>query len=114
MRWGRLLGCHQRSDRSFFYKNMQFPICARCTGVLLGETIAIIAILFEIRPNIFICIACCGIIFIDWFLQKINILISTNIRRLITGILGGYGYMSIVYLSANMIIDFLIKFLFQT
>ena len=35
MKIGAKLGCHQRSDRSFFYHGYQFPICARCTGVLI-------------------------------------------------------------------------------
>ena len=29
-------GCHCRSDRSFFWKGKQLPICARCTGELAG------------------------------------------------------------------------------
>ncbi|MEI3349189.1 MAG: DUF2085 domain-containing protein [Dysosmobacter sp.] len=36
---GHTLGCHQRPDRSFFFHGKQFPVCARCTGVFLGECI---------------------------------------------------------------------------
>ena len=31
-----IFGCHCRSDRSFYWKGTQFPICARCTGELVG------------------------------------------------------------------------------
>lgn len=96
MRFGNYLGCHQRPDRSFFYKNKQFPVCARCTGVIIGQTIAIFAYLLNIRLHIIWCIILCGIMFGDWLIQKLNILESTNPRRLITGLLGGYGYMTIV------------------
>jgi len=28
--------CHQRQERSFFIKGRQMPLCARCTGILVG------------------------------------------------------------------------------
>lgn len=28
--------CHQRPERSFFWDGVQFPVCARCTGLYLG------------------------------------------------------------------------------
>ena len=91
---GHFMGCHQRPDRSFFYKNRQFPVCARCTGVIIGQFLAIIMFVLKIRINILISVLFCGIMFTDWFIQKINICPSNNIRRLITGGLGGYGYIS--------------------
>ena len=96
MQLGHFMGCHQRSDRSFFYKNKQFPICARCTGVIIGEFCALVFFLCKIRISLLICLVLCGIMFGDWLVQKMHLLQSTNKRRLITGILGGYGYMTIV------------------
>ena len=96
MRFGIFMGCHQRPDRSFFFHNKQFPLCARCVGVVIGEIAAIILFLLKLRLNTIICLTFCGIMFCDWFVQKINILESTNTRRLITGLLGGYGYLTIV------------------
>src|SRR5271169_6890183 len=29
--------CHQRQDRSFFINGRQIPLCARCTGLLVGS-----------------------------------------------------------------------------
>ena len=34
MEYGHKIGCHQMPERSFFYKEYQFPVCARCTGVI--------------------------------------------------------------------------------
>jgi uncharacterized membrane protein len=31
--------CHQRQERSFFLKGRQFPLCARCTGMLIGPAL---------------------------------------------------------------------------
>ena len=28
--------CHQRPERSFFWGDHQFPVCARCTGIYLS------------------------------------------------------------------------------
>lgn len=41
MKMGARLGCHQRPDRSFFYKGYQFPVCARCTGLFVGYFVGI-------------------------------------------------------------------------
>ena len=35
----KICRCHQLSERSFRYKGMQFPACARCTGILIGFNI---------------------------------------------------------------------------
>ena len=28
--------CHQKPERSFFYKEKQFPVCSRCAGIVIG------------------------------------------------------------------------------
>ena len=96
MRIGKRTGCHQMPERSFYYKGWQFPLCARCTGVLLGN-IAAIAGAFIFVPVFWVFLAGCAIMFLDWLLQRIGLLESTNTRRLVTGILGGYSLFSIMY-----------------
>lgn len=88
---GHILGCHQRADRSFFLHGKQFPVCARCTGVLFGECIALVTFhLFH--PPIPLLILFPLIMFLDWLIQFLKIRESTNIRRLITGTLCGYAF----------------------
>lgn len=87
---GAKADCHQRADRSFFYKKYQFPICARCTGLIIGYIAAIASIPFYL-VDFRIGVLCCSIMFLDWFIQFLKILESTNIRRLITGVVGGFG-----------------------
>ena len=91
MEYGHKIGCHQMPERSFFYKEYQFPVCARCTGVIIGEIIAILLILFKVKLNIVIITLALSIMGIDWFIQFINLLQSNNTRRLFTGISGGIG-----------------------
>ena len=91
MELGRRLGCHQMPERSVFVGGYQFPVCARCMGVIPASLIAT-AVFFWYRLTIFVSLVFCGIMFLDWFIQRINICQSTNLRRFITGLMGGYGF----------------------
>jgi uncharacterized membrane protein len=93
MEFGQKCGCHQRADRSFFLRGYQMPYCARCTGVLIGYLIAI-PMFFLVGFSKLASITGGAILFIDWFLQETGFKKSTNKRRLITGIAGGFGIMS--------------------
>ena len=94
MLFGNICGCHQRADRSFFYKGYQFPVCARCTGVMIGYLTAI-PVYFIKSFSFWVYMVLCAIMFVDWCIQHLKIKASTNPRRLITGILGGFGLMSL-------------------
>lgn len=91
MEIGRKLGCHQMPERSFFYKGYQFPVCARCTGVIISSFVALTIFLKKKLP-IKICIGMSSIMLIDWLVQYFGIRESNNKRRLITGFIGGLGY----------------------
>lgn len=91
MRAGRILGCHQMPERSFFYKGFQFPVCARCTGVLLGFAAAA-PLFFFYELDIRVALLLSFVMFLDWFIQFLKIRPSTNLRRLLTGMLGGFGW----------------------
>ena len=91
MELGARLGCHQMPERSFFYKGYQFPVCARCTGVILS-TIPTVLIFFKKKIPVKICTILSSVMLIDWSLQRFHIKESTNKRRLITGLVGGFGY----------------------
>ncbi len=93
MELGERAGCHQKPERSFFFHGYQFPVCARCTGAILGYILAIPSYLL-IGFRLPLSIAGILILLADWLLQAVKIKESTNRRRLITGILGGYGMMS--------------------
>jgi len=89
MKAGSLYGCHQMASRSYFIHNRQLPLCARCTGVIIGSLTAYIVFAFWTLP-LLLCITGLMIMFTDWLLQHLKIKESTNIRRLLTGIIGGY------------------------
>ena len=91
---GNRSGCHQMPERSFFYKGRQFPVCARCTGVSIGQTTAIILALFKRFLSFPSALFLLLIMGFDWGIQAIHMKESTNFRRLITGFCGGLGLFS--------------------
>lgn len=104
MEIGRRTGCHQMPERSFFIKGRQFPVCARCTGVFFGWFVSV-ATAWLYRPGLLVMAAFLAVMFLDWLLQRIDVLESGNIRRFVTGALAGYAIMS----AYVQIIMFVIK-----
>lgn len=109
MDFGCKMGCHQMPNRSFSYKGYQFPLCARCTGIVLGEVLSIIAILCAVRINLIYTLALVLPLVIDGGLQYIKILQSNNARRVVTGVLAGFGLTYVYFYFFLFIIRFLLK-----
>lgn len=107
MELGAAAGCHQRPDRSFFIGDYQFPVCARCTGVFLGQLAAVIMLLSGRRVPAKAAAALLAVMGADWLAQKLEVLGSTNIRRLMTGIMGGIGITFLYFKTAVYIIKVL-------
>ena len=86
------LSCHQIYERSFTFRGYQFPVCARCTGIFIGHIAAIFLCIMRVRISLIISVLLILITAGDGFLQLFKIKESTNVRRLITGILAGIGF----------------------
>lgn len=92
----KLCGCHQIPERSFFIGGYQFPLCARCTGIMVGYIFALLLYIFRI-----ILPPCLSIIMMipliaDGGLQYLFCIMSNNIRRLVTGLMYGTGFIHTV------------------
>ena len=85
-------GCHQMPERSYFIGEYQFPLCARCMGIVIGHAAGIAASCFHKSSwkSLFLTLP----LMADGCAQKFTSYESTNPRRLCTGILYGYGMMS--------------------
>ncbi len=93
--------CHKLPSRSFFYKNKQFPICARCTGIFIGYILATIyfflGLIFSYQyPNIYISVILVIPTLIDGVIQYFTNYESGNYRRLVSGIIAGFGVICIL------------------
>ena len=96
--WNLIYGCgdrlcHQKAERSFFINGNQMPFCSRCTAIWLGLAIGLgFMVFYEIKLDekflilIFIGLVPIGI---DGVGQLFGLWDSTNIIRLITGLLVG-------------------------
>jgi uncharacterized membrane protein len=92
----KVFHCHQLSERSLFFKGVQLPLCARCTGLVIGFLILGPLISIFSFGNMFVSLALVLIMCADGFIQLKGILESTNIRRVLTGSGAGYGLFSIL------------------
>ena len=106
MQAGNYCGCHQMPERSFFIHGYQFPLCARCTGMLVGELFAYLLFALKILISPLLAIFLLGLMGLDWFIQFVGILPSTNVRRFISGITGGIGVVSLFFRSLTAIVHF--------
>ena len=93
-----IFGCHTRDDRSFHIRGKKFPLCARCTGELIGIIIA--AFTYAVwTPQIAILVIFMLPLIIDGCVQLKTSYESNNIRRLWTGILFGYALCTLFVIS---------------
>lgn len=91
----KYFSCHQMPERSFFIKDYQFPLCARCTGIALGHIAALLIAPFHTyRYSI-------GVftfpLAIDGTAQYITSYESNNYKRVISGFLYGFAFTSITF-----------------
>jgi uncharacterized membrane protein len=90
MKIGRWCGCHQRADRSFFFNGYQMPVCARCTGIIIGRMIGLLAPIQTKKKHVQYYYMFIPLI-IDGVTQLLGFQKSNNSRRLLTGVLFGTG-----------------------
>ena len=91
-------GCHCRKERSFHYKGRKLPVCARCTGELIGIILSILLSSIFIPP-VEVSILLMIPMVVDGVVQLKTNYESNNIRRLITGIMFGYSLVNILIIT---------------
>lgn len=88
--------CHQIPERSFFIANRQFPLCARCTGMLTGMLLFPFFLIFNIEIPITVLIIFMIPLILDGGIQLVFCIMSNNLRRFLTGISFSFGFLSLV------------------
>lgn len=100
-----VFGCHCRADRSFYWHGEKFPICARCTGELAGMLLCAVSGWFFLPP-VWLAAVLLVPMLADGFAQLCTRYESTNLRRLFTGTLAGYGGLSLAVLHTAALVRF--------
>ena len=93
-------GCHQMPSRSFFLGKYQMPLCARCTGIILGSILALILLIVVSQSTaVFswqMCLAMLLPMVMDGSIQLTGKYESNNLKRVISGILFGFSFILII------------------
>lgn len=106
--FGKLFNCHQLPERSFHIHGVQLPLCARCTGILIGYICALISFVFYKQIWWIDLLFLMPLIF-DGTIQLLTKYESNNFKRLITGLLFGFGFLQIIILGIYSLIINLIN-----
>ena len=96
----RFCGCHCREERSFHYHGQRFPICARCTGELVGILSAALWYPWVHISLLWVILLMLPLV-LDGGIQALGFYESTNSRRFITGLLFGYGLLNLFCLTTS-------------
>jgi len=99
--------CHQMVERSFVYGGVQFPVCARCSGIYVG-IIVVLALLFWLYrgaqrtgiPGISFFVGAAvavGAMGFDGLASYLGFYQTTNFVRVTTGIMFGAGMAPVIY-----------------
>lgn len=79
-RLGLVIHCHQRPDRSFFWRGRQIPICARCFGLTIGAVSVPLYL-----HNQYLALAMIIVMLLDGGSQALRLRESNNLLRVATG-----------------------------
>tara|TARA_B100000780_G_C21018455_1_gene408082 strand:+ start:5 stop:358 length:354 start_codon:yes stop_codon:yes gene_type:complete len=98
-----LVVCHQLPHRSFFWNGKQFPICARCTGIHIGYLTMPIFLFNLWTPSIWFSIFMILPTYLDGLRQHITKKESTNVIRVVTGVISGTGSMALIAMFGQFV-----------
>jgi len=83
--------CHQMPERSFSIGEAQFPLCIRCTALLVGGFSSLVYLLARLPlPSIRLCILMVLPLMVDLGLTVLGFTQSSNIQRAATALLFGF------------------------
>ncbi len=92
----RLCGCHQIPERSFFIRGHQLPLCARCTGIVVGHGISLLLCVLHVILPLWGSLLMLIPLIVDGGIQFLFFVMSNNVRRFMTGMLYGIGSIQIM------------------
>ena len=91
-----LVSCHRMPERSFAWRGWQFPVCARCTGIILGWACYPLFLFGLAALPVWAALTLNVPVLLDGGTQAMGWRTSTNVLRLATGLLGGVGQVAIM------------------
>lgn len=84
--------CHQRASRSLFINGNQMPVCSRCFAIFLSFGLSLLLLSFiKLKLPPYVYLATLLPLFVDGTLQLLTTYESTNLVRIVSGCLAGFG-----------------------
>lgn len=107
---GKVPLCNKKKERAPHIFGLCFPLCYRCSGIILGAIFCLIINLVKYIPdnliNILICIVLALPLIIDGVRQYFFNKLSNNTLRLLTGVFFGYSLSLAVNLLKSLQVIF--------
>jgi uncharacterized membrane protein len=100
-----IVPCHRMKSRSITIKGYTLPLCARCTGILIGyfffPILLIAGLYFSLWVGLFLNVP----MVVDGWTQKKKYRMSSNFLRLSTGMMSGFGQSMLIVTGSDLIIS---------
>ena len=90
-----LCACHRKKDRSIWFFGLEKYFCSRCLGIIFGCCIGLLYEFFIPVYPLFWSVILMIPMVVDGVTQLLNYRVSNNYLRLLTGILFGFGIITI-------------------
>lgn len=103
-----IVPCHRMKSRSLTIKGYTLPICARCTGILLGYLFFPFLFVYDLDLPLWLGIVLNFPMVLDGWTQKRKYRMSNNTLRVSTGIVSGLGQSIIIVSLSQIIISILL------
>lgn len=100
-----IFGCHCIDERSFHMKRKRFPICARCTGELVGIIAGCITYWY-FHLSVYWLILLMLPMVLDGAVQLLTAYESNNALRFVTGLGFGYALLQLFFKSVVFAFQF--------
>ncbi len=90
--WGGV--CHLQPERSFALGGVALPLCGRCTGIFMGFLIGRFCWGIDAisRKRLLLSLGAMMLMVLEWKLSHQEVMTSSNVIRLLTGVLFGFGF----------------------
>ncbi|WP_429469343.1 DUF2085 domain-containing protein [Neobacillus sp. B4I6] len=108
MRLLDIIPCHRMKSRSITIKGYTLPLCARCTGILLGYLFFPFLLIAGIHLSLWLGLLLNVPMVLDGWTQKRKYRMSNNVLRVITGIMSGLGQSVLIVSGSDYIISMLL------
>lgn len=101
--------CHGLPDRTIYFRNQPLPLCARCTGTLIGVFTLPIFHWGIINPSMGLLVILIAPALVDSTTQFMGWRKSNNVLRLITGFFLGIGISLLIVFLGKMLISLILN-----